>query len=359
MKITELLRSVGVDKITTASTSSGEMVRSACPLARWNHSTGKDNHPSFAVFVTEKDKGKSICKCLSCGFKGSLEYLFGKIEMLGQQDMTDQIRLIRAYDSDDPNKVKDKLEKLEANVGFFSMIPSSSQLSDAVFAGGRDFSDPLSVADAVPALPDGDLVIMNQMVAHLEEESLTYLTKKRGLSHEAIVKWKLGWHPGCRRISIPQFDRIGRLINIGGRHLPSILDADDWEPPPWMHAKNFKKELYLFGEEFVEYNARGKGTGVIVEGMFDAIWLSDRGVPNVMAMLGAHLGRYQVEKLVRWFDNVLVVPDGDKPGMEAADRILGNLGERITVRVFPTPNGLDPDELSDSDVREIKSLVSS
>lgn len=354
-KIEYLLHALQIDKVRRKSRG----VESSCPLAPWTHMGGRDNRPSFMVFDSE---GVSGCRCQACNFKGGLRRLLWTIQWKSKRDLSKLVTFVHNNDQQDLGGILKTLDKLKTDAGFYSEASSSSAVSD-VFRQGRDYSDPLSVADAIPALPDAHQKIVDDLhqilTGDLDRggEGLAYVHDKRRLSDAAINKWKLGWHPVVRRVVIPQYDRNGRLINISGRYYPSVLD-DHWDPPPWLHANGFKKEMYLFGENHLNYDAAGKGTVFLVEGMFDAIYLDSQGVPNVVAMLGAHLGRYQVEKLIRWFDHLVVIPDGDPAGYEAAALVVTMIGSRMRVDVFPTPQGLDPDELSIEQVSDIKSRVS-
>ena len=62
----------------------------------------------------------------------------------------------------------------------------------------------------------------------------------------------------------------------------------------------------------------------------------------------------QIEKIVKWFDHLVVIPDGDDEGYKARDRAREVLESRIAVSSFATPKGSDPDELSDAEIQEIK-----
>jgi DNA primase len=183
-------------------------------------------------------------------------------------------------------------------------------------------------------------------------EPYKYLKENRGLSDDLIKNWRLGWHPGARRIAVPQYDFSGRLVNIGGRFIPSVVDFFD--PPKWMHAKGFKREAFLFGEERLQLS-EGRSTIFIVEGMFDAIYLIEKGIPNVVAILGSDLAFFQIQKIIYWANHLVIVPDGDDKGFKAAKKIQEQLGKKLNVSMFNTPMGKDPDELSDREIDLLKS----
>lgn len=333
-------------------TNNGTKVRSSCPLARWRHSTGKDNHPSFAVFVSDNDV--SMCTCLSagCGFKGDLAALTvefiergGKLEAYWAETVSNN--------KPDPYQYPDKkIAKLNANMGIYSRPDHSLP---GYVEGGIEVGDFIDLIDNIKNR-EHHAHYVSEMQSMLDDESTLYLRERRCLSVESIARWRLGFHPGARRIAIPQYDRNNKLINIGGRHLPSIFDDPFWDPIPWMHAKGFEKEHYLFGENFLT-SFDGKITGVLVEGMFDAIYLDGKGIKNCVAMLGAHLGRYQIMKMLRWFDKLVIVPDGDPAGYKAADQVSAIFNGKIEVIVYPTPLEKDPDNLNDNEIEEVRLLL--
>lgn len=343
---------MGANKVS----STGAKVKSSCPLAFARHAKGRDSHPSFVVFVQDNDVSK--CKCLSagCGFHGDLISLAVAFIDGGRKLSPYWIDVVEK-NRPDPLKVhEDKYDKIEQGFGDLYRLNDKNRIPAAV-EGGLDVNDFLQVIDGA-----ANIERHRHYVTEMQEEltknydAYNYLIKERGLSEKAIKDWSLGYHPGARRIAIPQFDRNNKLLNIGGRYLDSVLDPPWWEPVPWMHAKDFKKENYLFGEDKIT-SFIGSETGVLVEGMFDAIYLSDRGISNCLAMLGSYLGRYQVMKLLRWFDRIIIVPDGDDPGMDAAHKAKVQLEQKIHVEIYPTPDGKDPDNLTDSELDELKSQV--
>lgn len=335
--IQELLSALGCRRIS----GSDLKVRSTCPLGPWRHGGGKDEHPSFVVFAEENYHSK--CKCLgaACNFKGSLT------ELLWAYEQHSKIRLDKYHrfiTSNDQANLKGMLERAEGNLGIFKKFKMPGAVD-----GGMDHAEILKAAEQSNDLSNF-VHCVDEMRGFMTDESRSYLNARR-ITDASIDEWRLGWHPRARRIAIPQYDKDNRLVNIGGR----IIDPDDdpfWRQIPWMHAKGFKKELFLFGEDkFTSFD--GKGTMVLVEGMFDAIYLYQEGVRNVAAMLGAHVNIPQYTKIVRWFDRLVIVPDGDPEGFKAADRIVEMFANKIPVVVYPMAQDKDPDEMTKSEIEDL------
>ena len=342
--IIDLLNGIGAVKIKTIDSGNGQKVGAQCPFAQWRHVGGKDHNPSFIVFVNEDDR--SWCKCHSCGFSGSLSDLLYKLEKTSGREYS-KFHLILLY-NENSQKVRPP-PPIWRIPGVDYSGPEWSQ------AGAKDHLGCLDMARDAKPLSQEHVDLVDQMVNALDDESRDYLKNKRGFTDVTIARWKLGWHPGARRISIPQYDFDGRLVNIGGRDVPTFLG---WDHAPWMHSLGFKKELFLFGEDKFDVGDC-RGTAFLVEGMFDAIYLDQCGLRNVAAMCGSYLSKNQQNKLIKWFNRIIIIPDGDEPGRQAAKRIKdGEFGCRTRVNVYDTPDGKDPDQLTLEQIEDMKKMFS-
>ena len=352
-RIEVLLRSLQADRISSVPYGGGEKVRSCCPLAIWLHKSGKDSHPSFAVFSSEDE---SWCRCFACGFKGTLRDLVWKLQGLSGGDFS----AVHLFITDnDQREVEGKAHLKKRKPSDFLYTPANAVTTAASDIGGA--FDPVKEGDNAKSIQEHEHCVL-EMVALLDAEAMEYLHgEKRGLDDAAIRKWKIGWHPGARRVSVPQYDRTQRLVNIGGRYVPTLFERmtppeqRGWEPPSWMHGRGFKKDLYLFGEDKFVTDGSCR-TGFLVEGMFDVVSLDSKGLPNVGAMCGSYLSYVQTCKILAWFDRLVIIPDGDKAGRDAAARISGALGPRMShgVFVFDIPDGKDPDQLEPEIVQQIR-----
>lgn len=344
-RIEDLLRLLGCRRVKTT----GTRVRSSCPLGPWRHS-GRDEHPSFVVFAADEDESRCNCLGASCGFKGTLMQLIWAIEKHSGSKLPTLMSIVQKHDQAD---IAARLARAEDSLGIFSTT-KKDRMPGAI-TGGVDVGDVISQVDSTPDLEQFSHMV-EEMQELLDDEALTYLHgPDRRISDEAIKRWKLGWHPGARRIAVPQYDRRQRLVNLSGRLLEH---PDNWlslfyRTIPWMHAGNFRKELFLFGEDkFTSYD--GDKTMVLVEGMFDAIFLDSKGVPNVAAMLGASLSKTQIAKILRWFNKLVIVPDGDQPGWDAANKINDIISQKMPVIIYPIRDGIDPDGMTDEEVEDLK-----
>jgi len=173
----------------------------------------------------------------------------------------------------------------------------------------------------------------------------------RNLSPQTIAHFGLGYcsrgmHKG--RIAIPIHSEKGELVAYAGRWagdqgLPE--GEGKYKLPP-----GFSKGQVLFNLNRVEPGAK---TVIVVEGYFPVFWLHQCGFPSVVALMGRTLPAKQKELLAKHFKGVKLFLDGDQPGQEAAIAIAGDLARELWVKIIPCPSTLQPDDLSETDLRSL------
>ncbi len=203
---------------------------------------------------------------------------------------------------------------------------------------------------------------------------------RRGLSEDAIARWRLGHAPrdagwplaafgrdgktarllertglvreGERgpfamfrdRLVFPIRDRQGRVVGFGGRALadgqqPKYLNTPE---TPW-----FQKRRLLFGLHEHQEGIRHARRVLVVEGYLDVIALHEAGIPLAVAPLGTAFSRGQAETLWRAAPELVLCMDGDTAGRRAAWRALEEVLPALTaerrLRFAFLPEGEDPD----------------
>ena len=351
--IEQVLREIGCSKIK----NKGDEIECSCPLAPYGGHKHGDKRPSFYVHIEVDDV--SLAFCQGCKFRGTLSWLLWELHKKSGRDFQRLRMLVNEWDSVSAEK---NAARLDAAGGHYAtpLTTSSNSNGPGHVEGGKDYSDPLLRADMKPPLPESAVEIMEKMQTWIDDEAWSYLTgPERRLTPETITKWKIGWHPRQRRISVPQYDRIGRLVNLSGRYLPYWpeevpLSEGEKKAPKWMHTHGFDRELYLFGEDWLNTTGHS-GTVFVVEGAFDVIYLDQCGIPNVAGINGSYINDTQVDKILKWFDFVVILMDGDKPGIDAAEKIESRLKGRIQLTSYRIPDGRDPNQMTDNEVEDLKS----
>ncbi len=167
----------------------------------------------------------------------------------------------------------------------------------------------------------------------------------RGVSLETAQHFAIGMFPGkgslAGRIVIPIHNEDGVLVAYAGRAL------DDAEPK-YRFPTRFRKSLVLFNlHRAVRHGKRV----VIVEGFFDCFKVHQAGLPCVVALMGCSLSRHQTDLLERYFSEAVLLLDGDKAGRAASAATAAQLVPKLSTRVVQIPEGNQPDQLSEDQIR--------
>ncbi len=322
--ITTLLTRLGCERITCGA----NWVRSTCPLARWRHATGRDRKPSFAV--SRNADGPSAVRCLACGYKGPLIPMLWYLETCGQP-VDGLFWFVVKHEHPDCREV-DKIDKIQQTVKaatYWGPAPNLTCLTGPT----------LEPPKPLPTIPEHLLLALipppKQILQHLHEQ--------RHLSQTAVDYWELGYSRKTHRLIVPIRARDGRLVAMSGRALRESARAK------YLHTRGFKRDHVLYGEDKV---VPGR-VGYLHEGFFACIYAWQFGYTNNVARMGTHLSGYQEDRLVEWFSRLVIVPDGDKPGLDSAAEIYDRVQHRIPTTVAPMPFGSEVDRLSENELRKV------
>jgi len=185
-----------------------------------------------------------------------------------------------------------------------------------------------------------------------------YLTQERGLTHETIIDFGLGYFTGERgmmvgHIVIPIHNVKGELVAYAGRWPGKPPDADT---PKYKIPAGFKKSLELYNFDRAIKEPADKPL-VIVEGFFDVIKLHQNGYRKVVAIMGDCMSPMQEELIRQLTDKsgyIIVMLDENTAGQVGRKDIAGRLSEHCLVKthVFATPNA-EPEHLTTEEVRRL------
>ncbi len=217
--------------------------------------------------------------------------------------------------------------------------------------------------------------------SQMAEPAREYL-KKRGFSAETVARFKLGFHPQdsqwllnrardrftreqlqaadlvkqsddgsgyydrfMRRVLFPIRNDKGLTVAFGGRVLPQLARPDEAKYLNSSESPVYSKSNLLFGFDVARDAIRKSRTAVVVEGYADCIIPYQFGVMNVVGVCGTALTEAHVNRLKRFAQRVVLMFDGDRAGLEAAEKALGHfLSENIDLRMLVLPDDKDPDE---------------
>jgi hypothetical protein len=318
--IAVLLQKLGCEKISFGSS----WVRSTCPLASWRHSGLRDRHPSFAVSISPNNTSSG--NCLACGWKGGIIPLLWYLDGCGQE-VDRLIPFVLANDQPDCSEKEDA-------------VVARKVKSSAYWGPPKPLVSRFVPPPENKPLPEERLKLLRSAIP---PAVLEHLRVERRITDAASEHWELGYSRRMHRIVIPLRTHDGVLVGMSGRALGT-------RGPKYLHyPKGFKRNHLLYGGDKVKLGQ----VGYLHEGFFSCIYAWQFGYDNCVARMGTHLSGDQEDLLVKWFDRLVIVPDGDAPGYRSADEIHARMRERMPVEIAPMPTGLEVDRLSEEELRKI------
>jgi DNA primase len=183
------------------------------------------------------------------------------------------------------------------------------------------------------------------------DQNHPYLAQ-RGIDPATASEFGVGLYPGpglmSGRIVIPIRNAHGQLVAYAGR-------APDGQPPKYKLPAGFRKSLELFN--LPRAIATGARTVILVEGYFDCIRVHQAGFPWVVGLMGSSLSTSQESALLRHFEQVVLMLDGDAAGRAASQAIAARLSDRCPVQLVPVPDHSQPDQLSCSAIWRLLAIA--
>ncbi len=158
---------------------------------------------------------------------------------------------------------------------------------------------------------------------------------------------KKSWLAG--RITFPVKDRTGRVVGFGGRLVPS--DNYVAHGPKYMNSPEtayFKKSELLYGLYEATTAIGRAGRAIAVEGYMDVAMLSQSGIENAVAVMGAQSSEAAFQQLWQVTKKLVFCLDGDDAGEKGALRSVmaaaPTMKDGCEISIVSMPAGMDPDE---------------
>lgn len=321
----------------------------SCPFAPFKaEHKGRDEHPSMKAWITRFGSVRGRCYC--CKVEDDLLRLVDMYGDLSGQNVSEIKGFIRT-----DGRV-DILSKLKQIPKTYDEIPNSNRFKPMDFVGVGVSPQDFWSAHA-KAKPVESIVVTEEEYAQWSG-TVPHYAIKRGISPELANAWELGFANPLiveskdeygdtkkvafgKRLMFAIRDFEGRLVGWSGRAL------DDWRKPKYLHSKGAKLSLYFYGEHKIDFSVR---SAYIVEGFFDTLKLTSFGYRNVLAVMSGSASGFHLEKMIKWFDQVTVVPDGDTAGLALGDQVRKGIDGRIKVLVAGHIPGKDPGDIDNPSI---------
>lgn len=221
------------------------------------------------------------------------------------------------------------------------------------FSDGYNVTDITALKYMAERLPDGVTASHGLGYAPLDSAPFLSFMASKGWSDQDLLTSALAAQDSMGRlyaryrdrITIPLYDNAGGIRGFAGRiiprpeteHLPKYIN------PPTTCA--FNKKRYLYGWQSCFVNGNKRAQVVLVEGYLDAISLHVAGIPT-MCIMGTSLSSEQASILEHYFSKVVLLLDGDLPGLEAIPNIFKVLFDKsLDTFACLLTDDTDPDEL--------------
>lgn len=165
-------------------------------------------------------------------------------------------------------------------------------------------------------------------------KSIEYF-KKRKITKESVIKFKLGFSENQNMVTIPIYNHDNICVGFVARS----IEGKDFKNTPGL-----PKSKVLFNLNKVKTASRV----YVVESSFDAIRLDQVGLPAV-ATLGANVSSKQIELLKKYFSDIVLIADNDEAGEKMKGRLIDRLGGMLSI-VSIDSKYKDIGDMEDSDI---------
>lgn len=177
-----------------------------------------------------------------------------------------------------------------------------------------------------------------------------------GFSIETIKEFEVGFDRTRKRIIFPIRNHHGDLVGLSGRTTRNeqprykVYRSELYEVIPnyqfnkssvlWNLDKIYQRRMHIDSTPPV----------VVCEGFKAAMWVSQCGYADTVALLGTHMSMEQQFLLSRVANDVILFLDNDEPGRTAMDKIAKRMGGSVRIAKYERL-GASPDDLNEDEVR--------
>ena len=269
--------------------------------------------------------------CFSCGMGGDRVAYLRALKKISYKEASKRVKGV-LMDEENRNEEKEKvLYALAEAENFFFSSPALHKFS---FFEKRKLS-----AETVKAFhlgySDGGKHLYNHLIKKgieketMEAAGLICTDPETGEVYEKF--WK--------RIIFPINDENGNVIGFGGR-----VTGD--ESPKYLNSPEslvFDKSHNLYALD--KAKSSSEDFFLLTEGYIDVISLHQNGFNNAVASLGTSFTYGQAELIAKYKRTVLLIPDNDTPGQNAAKKTVSILLKKgLNVKVVSVAPYKDVDE---------------
>ena len=273
--------------------------------------------PSFIV-----NPELQIWKCFGCSKGGDAYSFLQQIEGMEFGEALSNLAkrvgvTLESYKPTQGEQVKERLVKINTLAGqAYHYLLTQHKLGQGAleYVKGRGISDEAIEKFRIGYAPESWGFL------------LEFLVRKKKLAVEdlqragLIIKGQRDYDRFRNRIVFPLSNHRGQIVGFAGRVMPGADEKAGGKYVNTPETEIYHKSELLYGLDITRAEIKAKGQAVVVEGEIDAIASWQGGVKNVVAIKGSALTEKQVELLRRICDTVILALDTDMAGDAAARR---------------------------------------
>ena len=312
----------------------GKNYRGLCPFHN-------EDTPSFIV-----SPDKKIAHCFGCNSGGNPLNFLMQIENLDFPSAIARLAEINGikYDGFKPDNKKQALAK------YYKIMHTALAFYKKYFENTNDGIEAKAYLNK-RGLDDEIINIFNVGLSPNYGDSLFNVLKSSGYIEldmadiSLVEKYDNGYRDlFANRIMFPIYDENNEPVGFSGR----IFKESKNNEAKYINSKEsiiFKKSELLFNLNLAKSDILRKKRIVLHEGQMDVIASYKSGIKEAVCSLGTALTEYQVKKMLKYTNNVVICYDADKAGINASLKAI-NLFKKygFYISLVLLPNGLDPDE---------------
>ena len=301
--------------------------------------------PSFVV-----SPAKGMYKCFGCGKGGNnpIDFVLAADTTLGFREAVEKVGAICGIfiEYDDSEKAQAELAKQQARKADEEVNRAAMQHWKQNLAHGAQYlrcsaetAELFDIGFAINSFTDLGAALDNAKIAlrHAAELGLQK-EKQDGTYCDRFLS----------RIMFPIYNHKKQVVGFTGRNVEENSKYEKYKNSP--ESDIFKKGENLFGIHIALESIRETGQATIVEGNWDCITLHEKGVANTVAPGGTAFTQKQRELLKKYCNRLLLIYDGDKPGIAAMHKnAIAAMKDGFVVDVLLLPENQDPDSFFRND----------
>ena len=211
--------------------------------------------------------------------------------------------------------------------------------------------DPNNLIDSADACPSSQKNFTPFTHKLILNPYCSFLQKQKNISVSTAIQHEAGLAPHSRflqnMVALRLHDLNGNPIGYCGRRLHPE-DIEKWGK--WRFPQKLPKSTLLFNAHRAKpYKQNGI---ILVECPWAAIRFAQAGIKNTVALLGTSLSSDQIQWIIS-SPLVLLILDNDPAGQKAAKQIAATLNTYTKTIIHQLSNALEPEDLSDDQLRSI------